>query len=64
MNETKSISRTAVTYEDGFPNCCPLCGRIITTMYPEIAPGIRYARCQYGHKIRLEKEDYPQKTAG
>ena len=64
MNEAKSISRAAVTPEDRFPNRCPLCGRMITALYPEIAPGVRYARCQYGHKIRLEKEDRQERNAG
>ena len=64
MNKKGNISRAAVIYEDGLPNCCPLCGRLITTIYPEIAPGLRYAHCQYGHKIRLEKENRQERNAG
>lgn len=64
MNEAKRIPRATVIYEDGFPNCCPLCGRLITTVYPEISPGIRYARCQHGHKVRLQQENRQERNAG
>jgi len=64
MKNPKDLSKATILYEDELPNCCPLCGRLITHTYPEIKPGIRYGTCQSGHKIRIEKEDYQQKTAG
>ena len=64
MNETRNISRAADIYKAMLANRCRLCGKPIAMIYPEIAPGLRYARCQYGHKIRLEKEENLQKTAG
>lgn len=60
MNEVKNITGAAVLHEDR----CPLCGRMITTIYPEIAPGLRYAHCQHGHKIRLQTEDHQERNAG
>ncbi len=64
MNEAKSIAGATILFEDKLQNRCPLCGRIITTIYPEIAPGLRYAHCQHGHKIRLQTEDHQERNAG
>lgn len=64
MNHIPNISPSPAAYEEQQPARCPLCGRPITLLYPEICPGIRYAHCQHGHKVRLQQEGCPERNAG
>ena len=40
---------------------CPLCGKSIKILYPEILLGFQNATCQTGHKIKIRK-DSPSKA--
>ncbi len=66
MSERTAFPRPTVLKgnKDVYPGRCPLCGKLISHVYPETGTGIRYADCRSGHKLRLRKEDTPQKTAG
>ncbi len=64
MNKIRNISRTAAGSAENITDRCPLCGRPIALLYPEIKPGLRYAHCQHGHKIRLQQESRQERNAG
>ena len=46
MNSTETI-----------PFRCTICGKLIARFYPETIPGVIYATCRVGHKIKVRKED-------
>ena len=64
MNEIRKIAPADAESGTRRMNQCPLCGRPLTMLYPEIQPGLRYAHCQHGHKIRLQAETLPERNAG
>ena len=64
MNELRNLSRPSAGSAETPAEKCPLCGRPITLLYPEIRPGVRYAHCQHGHKIRLRTENSAERSAG
>ncbi len=44
------------------PARCSICGKPIACCYPETVPGMIFATCRSGHKIKIRKEDFPRKA--
>ena len=44
--------------EKTIPFRCTVCGKLIACYYPETIPGVIYATCRNGHKIKIRKDDF------
>ena len=55
-------SPAKATRIDMIPLRCTLCGKPIACCYPESIPGVIFATCRNGHKIKIRKEDCLRKA--
>ena len=60
QNALPSAANTA--RNDLIPLRCSICGKPIACCYPESVPGIIFATCRNGHKIKIRKEDFLRKA--
>lgn len=55
--ETKPLTLKTV-HKEMIPLHCSVCGKMIAYYYPETIPGIIFATCRDGHKIKIRKDNF------